>query len=191
MLCDVNPIKDMRKPRSPDHRDVVITPLQAIKMLRAMSYHRGLCKSSTQAVCVAFLLAMRTGCRAGELCGLRWKDVKDGFISVDGKTGKRDVPITYKSKRLIDSMLGWDWILVFGLSTQTLDALFRRYRKRAGLDGFTFHDTRHTAATMLAPRLDVLTLCKMFGWKSTSQALTYYNPTANDIRKRLERDPPR
>ena len=40
---------------------------------------------------------------------------------------------------------------------------------------------------MLARRLDVLTLCKMFGWKSTSQALTYYNPTAGQIKRMLER----
>ena len=40
---------------------------------------------------------------------------------------------------------------------------------------------------MLARRLDVLTLCKMFGWKSTSQALTYYNPTAGQITRMLER----
>ncbi len=78
-------------------------------------------------------------------------------------------------------------VKVLGLSSQTLDALFRRYRQRAGLSGFTFHDARHTAATMLARRLDVLTLCKMFGWKSTSQALTYYNPTPAQIKRMLER----
>ena len=89
--------------------------------------------------------------------------------------------------RLVESMRGWDRVKVLGLSSQTLDALFRRYRQRAGLSGFTFHDARHTAATMLARRLDVLTLCKMFGWKSTSQALTYYNPTPAQIKRMIER----
>ena len=70
---------------------------------------------------------------------------------------------------------------------QTLDALFRKLRDAAGLSGFTFHDTRHTAATMIARKLDVLDLCKMFGWKNTTRALTYYNPTASDIAKRLRR----
>lgn len=27
----------------------------------------------------------------------------------------------------------------------------------------------------------------MFGWQSTSQALTYYNPTAGQIKRMLER----
>ena len=190
-----NPLSDMRKPRSPDHREVIISPWLAIKMLKAMGYHRsGLCKSTTQAVCIAFLVAMRTGMRAGELCKLKWDDVKDGFFRVTGlergagKTGKRDVPMVRKVARLIESMRGFDNTYVFGMSSQTLDALFRRYRDRAGLSGFTFHDTRHTAATMLSGKLDVLTLCKMFGWRSTTQALTYYNPTPEQIRKRLERD---
>lgn len=73
------------------------------------------------------------------------------------------------------------------MSAQSLDANFRKYRARAGLSGFTFHDTRHTAATMLSHKVDVLTLCKIFGWSNTSQALTYYNPTASDIARRLNR----
>jgi integrase len=86
-------------------------------------------------------------------------------------------------------MRGWHPVEVFGLKPQTLDALFRKLRDAAGLAGFTFHDTRHTAATMLAQRLDVLDLCKMFGWKNTTRALTYYNPTASDIAKRLRNRP--
>jgi integrase len=62
---------------------------------------------------------------------------------------------------------------VFGLSPQTLDALFRKYRALAGLSGFTFHDARHTAATWMAQKLNVLDLCKVFGWSNTSpRALT-------------------
>ena len=44
---------------------------------------------------------------------------------------------------------------------------------------------RHTAATRLAPRLSVLDLCRMFGWAKADQALTYYNPSAGEIAKRL------
>lgn len=183
-----NPLRDMRKPKAPDHREVLISPFVALRMLRAMSYHSGPCRSATQAVAVAFLLALRTGMRAGELCKLKWVDVHDGYCHLpETKTVKRDVPLTYKAMRLIQSMAGWDDVFVFGMTAQTLDALFRRYRNRAGLSGFTFHDSRHTAATMLSRKLDVLTLCKMFGWKSTSQALTYFNPTPESIRQQLER----
>ena len=182
-----NPISDIRKPRHPEHRSTLIKPLEAIKLLRAMSYHSGPCKSSTQAVCVAFLLAMRTGMRAGELCNLKWEHIKEGYCHLPvTKTVARDVPLVRQAKRLLDSMYGWNNENVFGLKPQTLDSLFRRYRDRAGLSHIHFHDARHTAATRLSKKLDVLSLCKVFGWKSTTQALTYYNPSANDLRALLE-----
>jgi hypothetical protein len=32
----------------------------------------------------------------------------------------------------------------------------------------------------------LLDMCKMFGWSDTSRALTYYNPSAADIARRME-----
>lgn len=78
-------------------------------------------------------------------------------------------------------MRGFDDVLVFGIKAQTLDAMFRKYRARAGLSGFTFHDCRHTAATMLARRVDVLTLCKIMGWSNPKMAMVYYNPGASTM----------
>ena len=182
----VNPLVDMYKPAEPDHRDVVISWSQIRLMLRAMGNHRGPCKSASQAAARIFLLALRTGMRAGEMCKLKWSDVADDYCVLRvTKTKPRNVPLEPKAKRIINSMVGWDSVMVFGISVQTLDALFRRYRDRSGLSGFTFHDSRHTAATWMALRLDVLTLCKMFGWKNPAQAMVYYNPTASDIAKRL------
>lgn len=181
-----NPIKDMRRPRQPDHREVIISRAQVVVMLRALGHQRGPCKRSSQSVARAFILALRTGMRAGEISGLTWDRVFDDYCSLPiTKTRPRNVPIEPRARRLIESMRGWDNKTVFGLTAQTLDALFRKARKNAGLNGFTFHDARHTAATRLARRLDVLTLCKMFGWSNPAMAMTYYNPTASDIAKRL------
>ena len=88
-------------------------------------------------------------------------------------------------KRLIGKMAGFDPVRVFGIKPQSLDALFRKARQRAGLTGIVFHDTRHTAATWLAtPRINVLDLCRMFGWSNPKQAMVYYNPSAAEIAKR-------
>jgi integrase len=186
-----NPARDVRKPSAPDHREVVITPRQVRAMLSALGYrHFGRVDTFSKSVAVCFLVALRTGMRAGELCGLTWDRVHDGYCSTPHKTGRtaqslRDVPLQYKAVRLIERMRGWDDTLVFGLKSHTLDAMFRKYRKRAGLEGFTFHDARHTAATMLSRKLDVLDLCKAFGWADPKMAMTYYNPTASDIAKRM------
>lgn len=186
-LVQSNPVQDVRRPRSPDHRDVVISRHQIKAMLREMGYSPQLpIRTVSQAVACAFLAALRTGMRAGELCGLTWDRVHDGYCRTPHKVGRtaaslRDVPLTPKALRIIGKMRGFDPALVFGLKTASLDAMFRKYRERAGLDGFTFHDTRHTAATWLARKIDVLTLCKVFGWSRMDQALTYYNPKAADI----------
>jgi integrase len=180
-----NPVKDVRKPRSPDHRETLIAWQNIRRMLAEMGYRRGICRSVAQAVAHAFLFALRTGMRAGEICGLTWDRVFDDHCTVSGKTraAKRSVPLTAPTKRLLEAMRGYDPVLVFGMKSQSLDANFRKYRNRAGLEGFTFHDSRHTAATRIAKsgRIDVLTLCKIFGWSNPSMAMIYYNPTAKDV----------
>lgn len=183
----VNPMKDVSRPQEPDHREKIISGPEIRSMLRAMQWAPGQpVRSVSAAVAHAFLLALQTGARAGEICALRWEDVRaDHFVVVDGKTGRRDVPAVPTTLRVIEAMRGYDDELVFGLKPQSLDAMFRKYRSRAKLGGFTFHDTRHTAATRLAPRLHILDLCKMFGWTNPKRAMVYYNPTAGQIAKRL------
>lgn len=184
---EVNPIRDVRKPRQPDHRDIVLTRRQIKSQLRSLGYSPLLpVRTVSQAVAVAFLLALRSGMRAGELCKLEWALVHDGYCTLPvTKTKPRDVPLTPKAVRLIGKLRGFDPVTVFGVQANTLDTLFRRARDRAGMSGFTFHDSRHTAATWLAQKLHILDLCKMFGWKGTKQAMTYYNPKASDIAKRI------
>jgi integrase len=186
---DINPLKNIRKPRMPDHREVVISPQQVKTMLKTMHYSPTKpVRLVSQSVAVCFLLAMRTGMRAGELSGLTWDRVKEGYCILPvTKTTPRNVPLTRKSTRLINKMKDYDPLSIFGLIPSTLDANFRKYRERAGLSGFTFHDTRHTAATMLSRKLDVMDLCRMFGWTNTSMALKYYNPTASSIADILNR----
>lgn len=184
-----NPIRDVKKPSAPQHRDRVISRQEIRAMLVVMRYSPRLpIRSLTGAVAVCFLLALRTGMRAGELCGLTWDRVHESYCRLPvTKTTPRDVPLTKKAMRLIEKMRGFDDVQVLGgLKTASLDALFRKYREQAGLEGFRFHDTRHTAATRLAPKVDVLTLCKIFGWSNPKMAMVYYNPTAADIAKRLD-----
>lgn len=182
-----NPLADMRKPSAPKHRERVISWQEIRGMLRALGYTGGPVRTVSQAVAVCFLVALNTGMRAGELCGFTWARVYPDYcrllITKNGEP--RDVPLTDRARRVIERMRGWDDVSVFGLKPQTLDALFRRARDKAGLSGFTFHDARHTAATLLAPRMEVLDFAKAFGWRNLNQAMVYYNPTAIQIKKRM------
>lgn len=184
-----NPLADMRKPSQPPHRERVVAGHELRAMLRALGHDvRGhKVRTVSQAVGLCALLAVHTGMRAGELCGLTWAHVHPAHVHLpktkNGDT--RDVPLSRPARRIIERMRGWDQQLVFGLKTQSLDALWRKYRQRAGLAGFTFHDLRHTAATHMAKKLHVLELCKVMGWRRTDQALTYFNPKAADLAARL------
>jgi integrase len=184
-----NPMRDVSRPQEPDHREVIIYGPQVRKMLRQLGWKgsKQPVRTVSQAVAVCFLVALMTGMRAGELCALEWGDIKEHHARLHtSKSGKgRDVPLTPTAKRTIELMRGFDDVLVFGLTAQTLDALFRRNRDRAGLEGFTFHDARHTAATVIAQKVHVLDLCKIFGWSNTKRALTYFNPKMADLAKRM------
>lgn len=185
-----NPMRDVTKPAEPDHRERIISGTEIRAMLRELGWgRRKPVRSVAQAVAHCFIAALQTGMRAGELTGLVWGDVRSDYCTLHAgrtKTGKaRQVPLTAAALRNLEALRGWDGDLVFGLKSQTLDAMFRKYRTRAGLEGFTFHDARHTAATRMAQVLHVLDLCKVFGGENTARALTYYNPTGSDIAARL------
>ena len=184
---DSNPVRDVRRPAQPKHREKTFANSEIRAMLRALGWRStGTPTTITQTIGRAFVLALQTGMRAGEICGLEWSDLKPHSVKIrDGKTGARLVPLTPTARRTIESMRGFDSVRIFGTDSDTLDVLFRRARTKAGLSGFVFHDTRHTAATRLAQKLHVLELCKVFGWTSTTRALTYYNPDAEDLAKRM------
>lgn len=91
-----NPCSDISKLQNKRHRERLISWREVKAMLRAMNYSkRRRVASTTQAVAVCFLAALRTGMRAGELCGLTWDQVYDRHCHLPlTKNGdSRDVPL--------------------------------------------------------------------------------------------------
>lgn len=176
-----NPVAVIKKPSPGEHRERLLTRPEIRGMLKAMGYPR------RQNTCsLAFLLALRTGMRLGEICKLKWVRVKEKHIVLDTtKTNPRKVPLSAKARPLVARLVSLNGGDGVRMKSATLSHLFIRYRKRAGLTGFTFHDTRHTAATWMAKKVDVLTLCKIFGWTDPKMAMVYYNPKADDIADQL------
>lgn len=185
-----NPVKIIRKPSKPAHRERLISWHEIKGVLRALDHCPGApAKSVTQSIALCFLAALRTGMRAGELSGLTWNKYHGHYarLGMTKNGSARDVPLSMKARRVFARARGFDPVLCFGVSSQSLDTLFRRARVRAGLEGFTFHDSRHVAATWIgrSGKLEMLEMCKMFGWKDPKHALIYFNPTVSDLADKL------
>ena len=71
------------------------------------------------------------------------------------------------------------------MTPKRLDVHWRGLCKAAGIEGLHFHDLRHCAITNLAKKLNVLELARMVGHKDVRQLMTYYNPSSEDLAKKL------
>ncbi|SPL69948.1 tyrosine-type recombinase/integrase [Acinetobacter stercoris] len=181
---DFNPVESIRKPKKPAHRErrTEIEELEAI--LKALNYVPGSVPATKmQEVGLIWLIAMATGMRSGEIVNRLPGDISlpKRYVSIPTTKNSlpRKVPLDDFALQLWTLALKIDRkgsLKVFTISDSSRDTLFRKARKKAGLDGvdLTFHDSRHEAASLMAKRVkNALTLCKIFGWKDPKQALTY------------------
>ena len=120
--------------------------------------------------------------RAGEVLSLRTVDKRRrvAHLAMTKNGRARDVPISRQAARIL---LGLS--LPVPLSSQDLDALFRRAKGLAMIEGLTYHDSRHTATTMLARKLPVMDLARVTGHSDLKMLLRYYNPSAESLADRL------
>lgn len=133
----------------------------------------------------AFLFAIETAMRAGEIVGLRWGDIKDNVAELDKtKNGSsRRVPLSVEARRLLTMLPRPENVeSAFQIDSQNLDALFRKAKAMALIDDLHFHDTRREALTRLASKVDVMTLAKISGHRDLRILQnTYYAPKMEDI----------
>ena len=187
LLVD-NPCDGVERPKEAPHRTRTISCLEVRQVLRALGFPKR--DLPRHAVAHAFLLALLTGMRQGELAAITWDNVKPNYIHLpDTKNGKsRDVPLSSMARAVVERMRGYSPTSMFAITAASIDTHFRNAKTRAGLVGFTWHDTRHTAATRIgrSGRLQLIELCKMFGWSDPKMAMVYFNPTGDDLANKLD-----
>jgi integrase len=131
-----------------------------------------------QEVALAFLIALRTAMRAGEVLQVGPATLSGKVVTLTGtKTEARaQVPLTKQGRRLCAQVTGWT------VDSAGLDALFRKARDNSLIQGLRFHDARATALTLLAKRVDVMVLARISRHKNLKLLLsTYYRATAEEI----------
>jgi integrase len=188
--CGESPFTGFKVPSDnpPRHRRVAMKEVKRI--CRWLGYVTGRVKGKQQQVALAFLVALRTGMRAGELLTLGDKtvDLTKRVARVRHKTqhltGRlREIPMTKHAARLLRPYLPGQ---VFTVSSKSLDAMFRKATRALLIEDLHFHDSRAEALTRLARKVDVMTLARISGHKDLKLLLgTYYRESAEDIAARL------
>lgn len=194
--CGDSPFKSVTIPADGPARERVAGWREIRRILRRCDYvthHPPV--SGLQNVAWAFLVALRTGMRAGEILSMTRGSVVGSVVTVKHKTqhltGKpRAVPLTPQGVRLLGELVAYakarnrDGLL--SISSASLDAQFRKVTGGLMIENLTFHDSRATALTHMARKLDVMELARVSGHRDIKILYSaYYRVTAAQIAEKL------
>jgi len=182
-----NPMADIKRPKDPPPRDRRISQDEIDRLLVALDHVDGAQpRTQRQKVATAFLIALETAMRQGEICKVTWDDVHldERYVFLPHtitKTGvQRNVPLSKEAVRLIGT-LPKEKEEMLGVSAGVVSTMFRRAVADSAIDNLTFHDSRHEATTRLAQKLPVLDLARVTGHRDIKQLMTYYNKDAREL----------
>ena len=181
-----NPFHEAARPPAPAPRSRRPQGDELDRILFCLGYDENKpCVTKTARVGAAAVWAVETGMRAGEICALRPEDVRGRVAHLKHtKNGDaRDVPLSRRALAVWGQLpAGY-----FELDARTIDALWRKARAKADVDGLRFHDLRREALTRLARKLDVLDLARVSGHRDLKILLNvYYRPAVEDLAGRLD-----
>jgi integrase len=181
-----NPAKDVRRPSSPPSRKRRITQEEIERITLACGLTDLEAETASQRTGLAFLFALETAMRAGEITGLRWSDVREKSVILPRtKNGEaREVPLSKRAREILAALPKGDGP-VFGLDPQTRDVLFRRARDAAQVGDLHFHDSRAEAIWRLSRKLDVMELARVIGHRDLRSLMIYYQTSADELADRL------
>ena len=140
-------------------------------------------------------LLLLTGCRKGEIVGLRWSEVRDdALVLEDGKTGPRRVPLNGQARRILDRRPRNGSPFVFpsprdpGRSRGLDLTLWHRVRREAGIEDVRIHDLRHSYASHAAMNgVPVPVVSRLLGHSSVRMTLRYAHLGDREIEAAAER----
>lgn len=181
-----NPATGLNMPRVDNARDRVLSNGEWERLTTALR------ECLNPYVAPALALLLETAMRSSEvLLEAKWEDVewKRCVLKLgDAKAGKRTVPLTPAAMAVLAALKaragdGEATGRILPISYEALKASWNRACERAGIEGATIHDLRHTGATRFAleyhgnvPLLKVIT-----GHKTDVQLQRYVNIKVDDV----------
>ncbi len=179
------PMAEVKVPRSPPSRKRRISDAEVDRVRIATGLEDGdRADTAMQRTGLAFLFALETAMRAGEILGLTWANVREKSVELPKtKNGdSRRVPLSHRAREIL-AALPRDRPTCFDLHAGTRDALWRR--AVAGIDNLHFHDSRAEAIARLSKKLDVLELARVIGHRDIKSLMIYYETDADELADRL------
>ena len=187
-----NPVRAIKRPPIPAPRQQRVRAADRAAVLAALGWDGAVAPAvAGQWTAWAFVLALETAMRKGEVLRLTWGHVhleERRLHLPKTKNGHpRDVPLSSAASALVAMLTpGEPNAAVVPVESGNLDKLFRAAKTAAGVPHIRFHDARREALTMMAPKLSVLELAGVSGHRSLNTLLnTYYAPDAGDLAKKL------
>lgn len=180
------PMAEVKVPRSPPSRKRRITQDEIDRVTLALGVTDTEARTAENRTGLAFLFALETAMRAGEILGLHWPDVREKAVTLPRtKNGdSRDVPLSKRAREILAALPRGDGPC-FNLHPGTRDALWRRAVKAAKIPDLHFHDSRAEAIWRLSKKLDVLELARVIGHRDINSLRIYYNTSADELADRL------
>ena len=140
-------------------------------------------------------LLLLTGCRRGEIVGLRWSEVRDGMLALaDSKTGPRTVPLGSRARAVLDRQPRSEGPFVF---PSPLDLarprnpnlrFWYRIRREAGIEDVRLHDLRHTMASHAVMNgVPVPVVSRLLGHSNVQMTMRYAHLGDRDIEAAAEK----
>lgn len=181
----------VRVPNDGPPRERRVSWQEIRKVCRALGYVSGKPPHNLSAeVAHAWLIALRTAMRAGEILSLTVGAVnlETRVIRLDKHktiryTGRpRFVPFTRQARRLLAVMAEGKTHDLFTVTDESRESLFRKAMARCNIKGMRFHDSRAEALTLLSRRVRVEVLQKISGHADINVLIRhYYRTTPEEI----------
>ena len=148
----------------------------------------------------AIKLLLLTGCRAGEIVGLRWSEVGEDKLHLeDSKVGARTVWLSKDAIKLLESLRERrpsDSLYVFphsgGKAAQSwYELLFEFWvilRRKLNMRDVRLHDLRHSFATQaMRQDIGIPVVSKLLGYRKIEMTMRYTHASNTDAEAAAER----
>jgi site-specific recombinase XerD len=201
-ILDENPMQVLDSPKLKKALPKYLTLEECLKLLKNIDG-----KNKERDYCI-FVFFLNCGLRLSELVGLNYNDIRDNHtMKVTGKGNKErtiylndacmEAYAHYMAVRPVDGIPSSDRAALFlsnrnkRISPKTVQHIVYTYLEKCGLEGYSVHKLRHTAATLMYQHgnVDVLVLKDILGHENLGTTEIYTHLVDEQLKQASEANP--